>query len=83
MNRVKLSNIPLNTFRKFLFEMGCSKIDINKGRGGHEKWIKKGLLRPVILPTHVDPVSEIVVRSCLRILGITRKEMEQWLLSNG
>ena len=48
MNRVKLSNIPLEDFRRFLFDMGCTRIEQGtKGRGGHEKWMKEGLLRPL------------------------------------
>lgn len=83
MNRIKLSNIPLKDYMNFLSDMGCSKVaDGTKGRGGHEKWIKDGLFRPITLQTHVDPVPEIVVRSNLRTLGLTRKQLEDWLLKN-
>ena len=81
MNRVKLSNVTLKLFRKFLTEKGCTVVSDNtKGRGGHEKWVKEGLLRPITLQTHVDPIPEIVIRSNLRTLGISRKEFEEWLL---
>lgn len=83
MNTVKLSNIPLNTFRDFLSDMGCTKItEGTKGRGGHEKWSRDDLLRPITLQTHVDPVPEIIVKSNLRTLGLKRKDLEQWLLNN-
>ncbi len=83
MNRVKLSNIPLDDFRRFLFDMGCTRTEQGtKGRGGHEKWIKEGLLRPIILQTHVDPVTEMAVRSNLNSLGLKRKDLEDWLLKN-
>jgi hypothetical protein len=81
MNRIKLSNIPLSVFRDFLAFAGCHKVeDATKGRGGHEKWIKEGLSRPITLQTHVDPVPEMVVRSNLRTLGLKRKDLEEWLL---
>lgn len=83
MNTVKLSNIPLDTFRKFLFDMGCRREEkATKGRGGHERWVKDGLPRPIVLQTHVNPVSELAVKSNLRTLGLTRKDLESWLLSN-
>ena len=81
MNTVRMSNIPLSDFRRFLFDMGCSRVDIGtKGRGGHEKWTKPGLKRPITLQTHIDPVPEKVVRSNLNTLGISRKQLENWLL---
>ena len=44
MNTVRLSNIPLKTFREFLFDKGCSRTESGtKGRGGHEKWEKEGV----------------------------------------
>lgn len=63
--------------------MGCTKItEGTKGRGGHEKWSRDDLLRPITLQTHVDPVPEIIVKSNLRTLGLKRKDLEQWLLNN-
>ncbi len=82
MNTVRLSNIPLKTFREFLFDNGCFRTETGtKGRGGHEKWEKEGLERPITLQTHIDPVPEHIVRNCLRDLGITRKQFETWFLS--
>jgi hypothetical protein len=83
MNTVRLSNIPLADFRRFLFEKGCSRVESGtKGRGGHEKWTKPGLKRPITLQTHIDPVPERIVKSNLQTLGITRKEFERWLLGS-
>lgn len=49
MTRQKLSNISLADFRRYLFDMGCKRAEQGtKGRGGHEKWVKPGLLRPII-----------------------------------
>ena len=81
MNTVRLSNISLKDFREFLFEKGCSRIDNGtKGRGGHELWTKQGLMRPITLQTHIDPVPERVVKSNLNTLGVSRKEFEAWIL---
>ena len=83
MNRVKLSNIPLRKYREFLFDQGCNRVDNGqKGRGGHEKWVRKDLLRPITLQSHIDPVPEIVVRSNLSTLGLKRKDLEEWLLNH-
>ena len=57
MTRQKLSNISLADFRRYLFDMGCKRAEQGtKGRGGHEKWVKPGLLRPITIQTHVDSV---------------------------
>lgn len=71
MNTYKLSNITLSDFRDFLRKAGCSDESI---KGGHEKWTKPGLLRPIILQTHIDPVPEFIVLNTLRNLGLTRKD---------
>ncbi|MBD5278975.1 MAG: type II toxin-antitoxin system HicA family toxin [Bacteroides sp.] len=71
MNTRRLSNIPLNDFRKFLEKAGCTSEGI---KGGHEKWVRRGLLRPVILQTHIDPVPEFIVKNTLRNLGLTKED---------
>ena len=43
-------------------------------KGGHEAWVREGLKRTVIVQTHVDPVSELVVRKTINDLGLTREE---------
>ena len=47
--------------------------------GGHEKWHKEGCLRPVIIQTHIDPIPEFIVKNNLRSLGLTRKDLVEWL----
>ncbi|MBQ9364055.1 MAG: type II toxin-antitoxin system HicA family toxin [Bacteroidaceae bacterium] len=77
MNTYKLSNISLVDFRKFLFAVGCSRTATYKrakGRGGHEKWNKDGLARPIVVQTHIDPVPEFIVKNTLRDLQMTRDE---------
>jgi len=49
----KLSNISVSEFRRFLELIGCKYI---KTEGGHEKWSRKDLRRPVIFQTHINPV---------------------------
>lgn len=74
MNTQKLSNISLKAFRVFLMKVGCVKDDSPRGRGGHERWVKENLTRPIILQTHVDPIPEHIVKNTLQNLGITKSE---------
>jgi hypothetical protein len=83
MNRLKLSNIPLADFRRYLFDEGCSRVEQGtKGRGGHEKWTKDGLLRPITLQTHIDPVPELIIRNTLKTLDKTKKDFFDWYYNN-
>ncbi len=70
----RLSNIPLKLFRKFLKSQGLQVIKGSKGRGGHEKWSKQGLDRPITIQTHISPVPEFIVKQVLRHLGMDREE---------
>lgn len=79
MNTFRLSNIPLNDFRRFLTYHGCRKI---RERGGHEIWAKDGLLRPITLQSHIDPVPERNVRTNLHTLSLSRRDLEQFLLKH-
>ncbi|MBQ4376512.1 MAG: type II toxin-antitoxin system HicA family toxin [Bacteroidales bacterium] len=67
----KLSNITLKEFRSILTALGLHKM---RTKGGHEAWVREGLKRTVIIQTHVDPVSELVVRKTINDLGISREE---------
>lgn len=67
----KLSNITLKEFRAVLAALGLHKM---RTKGGHEAWVREGLKRPIIVQTHVDPVSELVVRKTINDLDITREE---------
>jgi predicted RNA binding protein YcfA (HicA-like mRNA interferase family) len=66
-----LSNISLKEFRAVLTALGLHKM---RTKGGHEAWVREGLKRTVIVQTHVDPVSELVVRKTINDLGLTREE---------
>lgn len=66
-----LSNITISEFRQVLDMFGLEK---DRTKGGHEAWMKKGMLRSVVFQTHKDPVPEFVVKNAIRDLGITRRE---------
>lgn len=71
-----LSNIKISVFRDFLGAQGLCYKDTT---GGHEKWIKKGLLRPVIFQTHIDPVPISVLKNNLRTIGCTTQNLIDFL----
>lgn len=64
----RLSNIPLSDFRRFLETNGLKE---KPAKGGHEKWIRSDLLRPVIVQSHIDPVPEFIVKNCLKNIGVS------------
>ena len=80
MSTKKLSNIPVRVFRKFLERQGLKIIKDTKGRGGHEKWSRADLDRPITIQTHIDPVPEFIVKQVLRHLKMDKnmffKEIE-------
>ena len=73
MSTQKLSNIPLKDFRKFLKSEGLNVIKDTKDRGGHEKWSKLGMDRPITIQTHIEPIPEFIVKQVLRHLDLNRK----------
>ena len=60
--------MKMGTFEEDLKEHGW------KVKGGHEAWVREGLKRTVIIQTHVDPVSELVVRKTINDIGLTLEE---------
>lgn len=71
MNTQKLSNVPLADFREFLCKAGCKRIATE---GGHEKWTRRDLTRPIIVQTHISPVPEFIIKNALRNMGLTKKD---------
>ena len=71
MSTHKLVNISLSELETFLTSCGCKHVGI---RGGHSKWEKEGLTRPIIYQTHKDPVPVHIVRGILRDLGMTPQD---------
>jgi len=74
MSTRKLSNIPIQDFRKFLENQGLKLITDSKGRGGHEKWSRADIDRPITIQTHIDPVPEFIVKQVLRHLKMSREK---------
>ncbi len=70
MSSQHLRNVSVAEFQAFLELVQCSYIGIN---GGHEKWTRADLRRPVIIQTHIDPIPEFIVQNNLRILGYNKK----------
>ena len=66
-----LSNISIKELRAVLSRLGLS---CDGTKGGHEKWSKAGMARPVVFQTHKDPVPEFIVKNAIRDLGMTRQE---------
>ncbi len=65
-----LANVSVSEFRAILLRLGLRKV---RTKGGHEAWMKEGMLRPVILQNHVDPIPEFVLRNNLRNLGLGKE----------
>jgi hypothetical protein len=71
MSTNKLRNVSLRDYREFLSKVGCN---LSGTKGGHEKWIRKDLTRPIIVQTHKSPVPEFIIKSALRVLGLTKED---------
>ena len=78
MPKSPLKNIPLRIFRQYLCWKGLEHI---RTSGGHEVWNKKGMKRPVILPTHEDPVFEFVAKNALLNMGVDANDYIEFLKS--
>ena len=71
MNTQKLSNVPLAEFREFLRKAGCKYISTE---GGHEKWTRRDLTRPIIVQSHISLIPEFIIKNALRNMGLTKKD---------
>ncbi|KAA6316545.1 hypothetical protein EZS27_033158 [termite gut metagenome] len=71
MSAGKLSNVKLSDYQDFLKKVGCKCVSIE---GGHEKWVRQDLTRPIIVQTHINPVPEFIIQNALRNLGLTKKD---------
>ena len=71
MSTRKLSNIPLNDYRKFLKSQGCKCIRIS---GGHEHWSRGDIKRSLTLQTHISPVPERIIKQHLFYLQISKEK---------
>ena len=66
----KLSNLTIAEVRTALKALGLSK---ERVKGGHEMWVKTGMLRPVVLQSHIEPVPEFIVKNIIRTIGVTKE----------
>lgn len=71
MGTHKLSNITLHDYRTFLKKVKCNMVGTV---GGHEKWARQDLTRPIIVQTHESPVPEFIIKNALRNLGLCKKD---------
>ena len=66
-----LKNISVSEMRHVLMCLGLLKV---RTKGGHESWMKEGMLRPVVIQTHVEPIPEFIVKNALRTIGISKED---------
>jgi predicted RNA binding protein YcfA (HicA-like mRNA interferase family) len=76
MNTYKLSNIPLATVIWFLEHQELKHI---KTEGGHAKYTRSDLRRPIIIQTHIDPVPEFILTQILKHLGFDKKSFHLYI----
>lgn len=75
-----MQNVSVSEFKEFLKSLGLTHFST---RGGHEKWARPGLPRPVIFQTHINPIPERVIRTNLRTVGAQRGDLEKFLARRG
>ena len=71
-----LSNVPLKDFKNFLSYHNLKMI---RRTGSHEIWSKTELIRPVVVQSNVDPIPGFIVKSNLRSMGLTSKNLRDFL----
>ena len=68
---------PIHIWRQFLQRIGCKCIGTNK----HEKWMKDGLLRPVMFSPATKEIPAMVIKSNLTTLSMTWQDFENVVAS--
>ncbi len=66
-----LKNISIAKFESFLVLAGCKYI---KTTGGHKKYSRCDLKRPIVFQSHIDPIPEFIIKNALRPLNISKTE---------
>jgi hypothetical protein len=69
MNTFKLINIPLDKMVWFLQHQVLICISTE---GGHAKYTRNDLRRPIIIQTHISPVPTFIVSQILKHLGFNK-----------
>ncbi len=67
----KLSNLKISEVRIILKNLDLT---LQRCKGGHEMWAKEGMLRPVVLQNHIEPVPEFIIKNIIRTIGTTKEE---------
>ncbi len=62
-------------FEKFLLVQGCV---FKRIKGDHRVYTKPGLKRSLIVPQY-DPLPPFIILNNLRVLGVTKKKLLQFL----
>ena len=57
--------------RKVFIVLGLSKVRV---KGGHEIWAKEGMIRSIVIQTHITPVPERIIKNSIENLNITKSE---------
>ena len=76
MNTFKLSNIPLDKMVWFLQHQGLKCISTE---GGHVKYTRNDLRRPIIIQTHISPVPTFIVSQILKHLGFNKTSFHLYI----
>jgi predicted RNA binding protein YcfA (HicA-like mRNA interferase family) len=76
MNTFKLSNIPLDKMVWFLQHQGLKCISTE---GGHAKYTRNDLRRPIIIQTHISPVPTFIVSQILKHLGFNKTSFHLYI----
>lgn len=66
MHHNLLKNISIEQFQTFL---KLAKFDFIGLNGGHEKWTRKDILRPIIFQSRIDPIPYAIIDRNLSIIG--------------
>ena len=73
MSTKKIVPIPTEVFERFLVHVGCELESSSGGvkrKGGHKKYTRAGLLRPIIVQAKPE-VPVFIIKNNLRVLGIS------------
>ena len=71
----QLSNLSFKDFCRFVEKQGCNHL---RTEGDHLIYVKPGLKRPLVIPRY-NPLPEFIVENNLRVLGISKKELREYL----
>lgn len=61
-------------WRNFVNSYVRQGVSIYLRKGGHEKWTRRDLTRPIIVQTHISPIPEFIIKNALRNMGLTKKD---------